>query len=237
MDTEILERLGITKNQALIYLSLLRLGSAHAQDIIRESGLHSSRVYDSLEKLEGLGLVSHVTKDFKKYFQAVEPEKLLDYIDEQKEALKQALPQLKSLEGMKKEEIHASVYKGKEGIKSILSTILREGQDIYILGAKGIIFSELKYFMPNFERERIKKKIRFIKLYDNSDRATISKNQLLSVGKILPPGSDSDAVVWIFGNKTAIIVWKEKYPSAFLIEKKEVAEAFRKWFQLMYARL
>ena len=170
MDTEVLEKIGLTRNQSFVYLSLLKLGSTTAQYIIKESGLHSSRVYDSLEKLQELGLASYVVKDFKKYFQAVEPEKLLDYVDEQKEAVKQVLPQLKQLEGIKKEEINASVYKGKEGLKTILSMILKDRQDWYVLGAKGLIISELTYFMPNFEKERRKRKIRIIRIFDSKEK-------------------------------------------------------------------
>src|SRR3989338_2798739 len=125
-----LEQLGLTKNQSLVYLSLLKLGSTTAQSIIKESGLHRSRVYDSLERLEDLGLVSYVVKDFKKYFQAANPEKLLDYVDEKKEIVSQLIPELKKLEGMKKEVINASIYKGKEGIKTIHSEMLRRQESL-----------------------------------------------------------------------------------------------------------
>ena len=237
MDTSVLEKIGLTRNQSLVYLSLLKLGSTTAQNIIKESGLHSSRVYDSLERLQDLGLVSHVVKDFKKYFQCVKPEKLLDYLDEQKEAIRQNLPQLKQLEGMKKEEINASVYKGKEGLKSILSMILKDKQDWYVLGAKGLIISELIYFMPNFEKERKKRKIRIIRIFDSKEKVSKYIKEPFDRWKILPIGLSSDTVLWIFGSKVAIVLWKEKYPSAFLIDKKEIADSFRKWFKFIYKKI
>jgi len=237
MDTTILEKIGLTRNQSDVYISLLKLGSASAQTIIRESGLHRSRVYDSLEKLQEMGLVSYVVRDFKKYFQAVKPEKLLDYIDEQKEAIRQILPQLKQLEGMKKEEINASVYKGKEGIKSILSMILKEKQDWYALSAKGLIYSELLYYMPNFERERIKRKIKYIRLFDSKEIQEKYIKHSLVEGKILPKDFSGETTLWIFGNKVTIVLWKQKYPSAFLIEQKEIADSFRKWFKLIYDKI
>ena len=40
--------------------------------------------------------------------------------------------------------------------------MLKEGKDVYVLGAKGLIFTEMPYFIPNFENERIKKKIKFV---------------------------------------------------------------------------
>lgn len=239
MSTIALEQLGLTKNQSLVYISLLKLGSTTAQNIIKESGLHRSRVYDSLEKLEDLGLVSFVIKDFKKYFQATKPEKLLDYIDEKKEIINQILPELKKLEGTKKETINAYVYKGKEGIKTIHSEMLKEGKDVYVLGAKGMIFKELPYFIPNFEKERIKKKIKFTLIYDKKEIKDFEKGivkRRLFEGKSFTYGFESKSVVNIFGNKVAIVLWKD-YPSAFMIDNKEIADSFRKWFNFIYKSL
>ncbi len=239
METTALEQLGLTKNQSIVYLSLLKLGSSSAQNIIKESGLHRSRVYDSLERLEDLGLVSYVVKDFKKYFQAAKPEKLLNYVEEKREIVNQLLPELKKLEGMKKEDINASIYKGKEGIKTIHSEMLKEGKEVYVLGAKGMIFKELPYFIPNFERERIKKKIKFTLIYDKKEIKEFEKSTIkrkLFEGKSLPHGFESKSVVNIFGNKVAIVLWKD-YPSAFMIEHKDVADSFRKWFDFIYKNL
>ena len=239
MQIKLLEQIGLTKNQSLVYLSLLKLGSTTAQNIIKESGMHRSRVYDSLERLEDLGLVSYVVKDFKKYFQAAAPEKLLDYVDEKKEIVSQLISELKKLEGMKKEEINASIYKGKEGIKTIHSAMLKEVKDVYVLGAKGMIFKELPYFIPNFEKERIKKKIKFKLIYDKKEFREFEKDKIkrkMFEGKSLPPGFDSKSVVNIFGNKVAIVLWKD-YPSGFIINNKDVADSFRKWFELMYRKI
>ena len=233
MDTKTLEEIGLTKNQSAVYISLLKLGSATAQQIMKESGLHRSRVYDSLEKLQQAGLASSVVKDYKQYFQAVKPEKLLEYIDEKKEAIKQIIPELKQLEGMKKEEINASVYKGKEGLKTIHSEMLKEGKDIYVLGAKGLIFSELQYFVPNFERERIKKGMKWVCLWDRKEVMKEVIKKPLSQGKVLPKGFESNGVANIFGNKVAIVLWKERYPTVFMIDNKDIADAFRKWFRLL----
>ena len=240
MDSTKLEKIGLTKNQSVVYISLLKLGSTNVQNIIKESGMHRSRVYDSLEKLQQLGLVSFVVKDFKKYFQAANPEKLLDYINEKREIVTQTLPELKNLEGMKKEEINASIYKGNEGLKTIHSEMLKEGKEVFVLGAKGMIFTELPYFIPNFERERIKKKIKFTLIYDKKEVKKYEKEivkRKLFVGKPLPSGFESNGVVNIFGDKVAIVLWKEKYPSAFLIENKDIADSFRKWFKFIYSKL
>lgn len=237
VNIEILENIGLTKNQALVYLSLLKLGSATAQSIMKESELHKSRIYDSLEKLQQKGLAGSVVKDFKKYFQAVPPEKLMNYLDEKRHRLKEELPKLKELESMKKEEINASIYKDKEGLKSIFSEMLKEGKDFYVLSAKGKIIDELKYYIPNFDRERKKKGMKYVCLWDSKKimKKAISKRDNI-IGKVLQKGYSSNTVVHISGDKVAIVLWKEKYPTGFMIDNKDVADSFRKWFNLIYKK-
>lgn len=237
MEINILEKIGLTKNQSMVYLSLLKLGSTSVQNIIKESGLHRSRIYDSLEKLQQKGLVGYIIKDFKKYFQASKPKKLLEYVEEQKEMVRSILPKLEQLEGLKKEEINASIYKGTEGLKTIHLELLKENKDIYVLGAKGLIFEELPYFTPNFERERIKKKLKFICLFDNKSIKDKWIKKELFEGKFLPPSFASNSVVNISGNRVAIVLWKERYPTAFMINNKDVSDSFKKWFELIYKKI
>ena len=234
MDTKVLRDIGLTTNQSEVYLALLKFGSATAQQIIKESGLHRSPVYDALEKLERQGLASSVIKDFKKYFQAASPKRLYAYLEEKKQELAKAMPELEKVEGMKKEEIHASLYSGKEGLKTIHAAMLKEGKDIHVLGGKGLIFSELEYFIPHFEKERIKKRIKWKVLCDSEKtREDVSKKRLVEA-KTLPKGFDSKGVVNIFGDKVAIVLWEERHPTGFMIENKDIADSFRKWFCLMY---
>jgi len=240
MDISLFEKLGLTKNQAVVYIALLKTGSVSIKSLVKESGLHRSRVYDALEKLEGLGLVSSVVKDYKRYFQASSPEMLLESLEEKKAMVRSVMPELKKFENMKREEMNASIYKGVDGLKTIHSEMLRSSKEVYVLGAKGLIFSVLKYFTPGFERERIKKKIKFFLIYDKKEIKKYEKEVVkrkFFEGKVFPEGVDSHAVVNIFNDKVAIVHWKEKYPTTFVIENKEVADAFKKWFMLIYKKL
>ena len=80
----------------------------------------------------------------------------------------------------------------------------------------------------------LEKKIKFLCLWDDEQAKKRASSQKLVSGRILPKGFQSDSVVNIFGNKVAIVLFKERYPSAFLIENKEVANSFRKWFELLW---
>ncbi len=240
MIEKMLERAGLTGNESKVYIALLKRGMCTAGTLVKESGLHRSRVYESLEMLSQKGLVGHVVKDFKKHFQAAKPEVLLDFLEERKKVLEEtgreiehALPQLRDMQNTKKEEIDGAVFKGKEGLKAIHSDMLKQGKDVWVLGAKGLIFTELKYFITGFERDRVKKGMKWRSLYDNADNFN-RINKPLFEKRMMPKGYESPGVVNIYADRVAIVLWKERYPTGFLIKNAQIADAFRKWFNMIW---
>ena len=85
MDTSILEEIGLSRTEAKVFLTMLEIGESKAGDIIRESGLQSSSVFNSINSLLKKGFVSYIKKSKVKYYKAVEPESILDYIELKKE--------------------------------------------------------------------------------------------------------------------------------------------------------
>ena len=80
-----LMRLGLTENEAKVYLALLEIGSTSAGEIIKKTKLHRNIVYDNLEKLIEKGLVSFVLIKNIKHFEVNSSHELWDFIDKQKE--------------------------------------------------------------------------------------------------------------------------------------------------------
>ena len=77
----------------------------------------------------------------------------------------------------------------------------------------------------------------WICLWDKEEYKKRMLNKSGIQGKVLPLGFDSNGVVNIFGNKVAIVLWKEKYPTGFMIDNKDIADSFRKWFNLIYQKI
>ncbi len=63
----LLESVGLTKNQALAYLELIKRQSTEASVLCEETGIKSSKIYGILSKLENLGLIVVETTKPKKY--------------------------------------------------------------------------------------------------------------------------------------------------------------------------
>ena len=87
MKEEILQSLGLTRNEINVYLTLLKMGSGLAGEITEKSGVHRRNVYDSIERLIKKGLVSFVIQNNRKYFHATDPNRFLGIIKEQKREL------------------------------------------------------------------------------------------------------------------------------------------------------
>lgn len=78
---DMLRSIGLTKYEAIVYVTLLSLGEASALDIVRSSGIPHPRVYDILASLNRRGLIEYTGGKPKKY-RAIDPEIALDVLKE-----------------------------------------------------------------------------------------------------------------------------------------------------------
>lgn len=163
MYTDLLTQLGLAKNEARIYEALLREGECSVGTIAIKSKVHRRNVYDSLQRLIEKGLVFEILEKHENHYQAVEPRKLLELVEEKKTLIKKALPDLEQLfSGTPKTE-QVFIYRGSEGWKNYLRDILRIGQPAYFIGAKGGWLDErIKHFFRNSSKKQKRRNSNFI---------------------------------------------------------------------------
>ena len=160
METEyVLQRFGLNKNEIKIYLCLLDLGEGQAGRISRETGIHRRNVYDATERLIAKGLVNYLLKNNKRSFSPVNPQKLLEEIEERQQQLKTVLPELEKRYSKDKKKEETSFYKGKDAVKTILEDQIKEGKEILVLGATGTASKKLPFYFKWYHEKRKAKKI------------------------------------------------------------------------------
>ena len=230
MNKKILERAGLSKGEIEIYLTLLKMGSSLVSKIAQETGLHRTNIYDTLEKLKEKGLVSYVIKENIKYFSASNPDKLMDYIKEREKEVASVLPELKSYMDFPRSESIVEVFKGKEGLKSVLKDILKEGKDYIVLEEEGYIQKVLPHFYPQFNKLMNKSKIKARVL--TKDVKKIAKRNRMQI-RSFPGFISFPSATAIYGNKIAIFVWHEPY-HAILIKSKQVSDSYRHYFNALW---
>ena len=236
LNLHILEEIGLTKNEAIIYLELLRLGSSLARNITRTTNMHRTSVYGCLQRLQKKGLVSVISYEEKTYYEASDPTKLLSLIKERETQLQSILPELKKIKGSKFHIPHeVQYYKGKQGLKTIFNDILITGKNYVGWGPEKRLEELMQYYFIHYIKKRIKKKIHVKIIYpEESKGLEHTQNPLLDI-KYISDTIDSPTAHRVYGDKVAILLLEEE-PLSILIRNKTIAESYKKHFNLLWEK-
>ncbi len=239
MDTKILKEIGLTETEIKIYLALLSIGATSAGKIVETTGIHRKNLYDALNKLIDKGLVTYVIENKIKHFQPKDPENLIRYLEEKKnkisekeKELEKEIPELKKKFQSLVPEIESEIYRGTEGIKTILKECLNY-KEVLFIGATGDVGERLPYFWPQYNKKRIKLKCKWkLLLIHEAKNKQITQSQYYEY-KILPKMLSGLNVIYIYGDYVANVLWLEK-PLAFVIKHKNLANNYRKYFDYLW---
>jgi len=241
---ELFQSLGLAKNEAKIYETLIREGDASVSIISEKSGVHRRNVYDSLNRLIEKGLVFEIIQSNENQYQAVEPKKLSEILSEKFENLDKALPSLEKLYLNTPSEYKVQIYRGKEGWKQYMRDIIQVNQPFYAISAKGVWLDErVKDFFPGFLKQIKSKKIEMYHLFDYE--VLRSKNPIVDyVGKkykFLPKAYSATSGINIFGDRVNIIhqhhlgqVGTKDEIIFTVIKNQNLADSYRTWFKFMW---
>lgn len=241
VSTNILKQIGLTDHEVSVYTELLRQGPSLASVISSKVNLNRTHAYDIIENLVQKGLIGYVLKNNKKYFSAMHPDKLIDYLQEkqkklqdQEEKVKQIIPELLAFQQPSPIRTKVEIYRGKEGIKNVFNDILKKAKQYYVLGATGKISEFLRFYYPHHEKDRIKKKIKLKILFNDELRnKEITLHRTYGEVQFLPKIYISNTPTLIYNDRVAILIWSE--PLAIVIESKEIADTYRNYFKLLWA--
>lgn len=160
---------GLTDKQARVYLSTLSLGPSTVQEISNASQITRSTTYSLIESLLEVGLMQSVEKNGKRLFTADPPERMIDMLQTEAEAisrrreiLERALPELAAVEHTHKTRPRVYYYEGKEGIRRLANRFEESEGDFFEI----VPLDVLREFFDEHEfedhRERLVKKHRMV---------------------------------------------------------------------------
>jgi sugar-specific transcriptional regulator TrmB len=244
MNREILEQIGLSKNEIKVYFALLELDQSSATPIIKKADIPYSKVYPTLDKLIGKGLVSFVIKNNVKYFQANNPENLIEFIDnkekqliEQKKEIQTLIPDLERKRKSAKEKQEALVFESLEGIKAAFNRILdtlEEGEEYQVLTlGKELEESKLITFFNNYHKKRIERKIKARLIANTSIKKIFLKYHKYKDMKLRYSNAQIPLGIFIYGENVMTFVWGDN-PAAFVITSKANAKAYKDFFEQLW---
>lgn len=160
MDIDSLIECGLTKNQARLYILLLKKPGLSAGEISKNLVIDRSFTYYIIESLIKKGLIySSLIKNTKIFFPE-KPNKIIEDIETQKNKAQLVIKELEKIKREKDKNSYVEIYEGKQAIKKYLSEIINS--DYFLTlggGGKLNIFNILKYEYPHYLKELKKSKI------------------------------------------------------------------------------
>lgn len=205
MYTEILNELGLAKNEGFIYVALVKQGGMGIAAIAVKSGVHRRNVYDSMQRLLEKGLVFEEIGDRENTYYAVDPHKLLEMVEEKRSKVESLMPELLKQFKASTSEQSVAIYRGIEGVKNYLLLLERERQPIYLFGATGASLSAkvshiFKRFITSFEKNKIPIHILYHSRVEYENPELIGHFGKTSHNRIIAKKFDSEGTYVVFGD-------------------------------------
>jgi sugar-specific transcriptional regulator TrmB len=243
MDSSDLERIGLNRNEAKVFLALLNSGPAIASELVKITGFHRNIIYDNLDKLVERGLVTYINEDGKRRFAIAPPEAMnamlerdFSELESRKAVVSALVPKMSAELAKSRQKQSAMIYRGAKSFKGLLREVINSGSYLgmgvsnastEILGAD---------FWNNFIMQVKKNKVRE-RLLLNSDFKLASlpiasprHTQL----RFLPSAANMVTEILIYSDKVAIMVYSDP-PIATVIQDEFARDSFTEYFEHLWA--
>ena len=235
MHEDQLRELGLTDNEVRIYLLLLQHGAMNPAEIAQRLGLHRGYIYDALERMQEKEVINSVLKTNKKYFQATNPENLVELLKLRLENFQKVVPDLMKLQQLTQEETSVEVHKGKRVYRTLLKDIIasvKQNDYVYLVGVdENVLLTEvepiyLRQYFNTIKGKNIKEKV----IVKKGAKKVIDPNVQHKEIEEKYIGKTEQV---IYGDRIALFILGTPY-YLIVIKNKEVADTYRKQFELLW---
>ena len=236
MNKDILKEIGLTEYEAEIYLTLLRHGQISAYELAEKTGLYRQATYDALNRLIEKGYVNSVKEGKIRLFRAIDPQVILEFLNEKTENYKQILPELTQINESSKQPLIVETYKGKNvvriALRDIINALKKNGGEVLCTAVdESVPFSQYQTICDQYERDMLHYGIKERVLIKEGTRGLFQKGT--SKYKKIQEKFFNQNPMQIYGDNVQIIVWGN--PDYLITIRNEgVAESYRKQFELLW---
>jgi sugar-specific transcriptional regulator TrmB len=238
--TPVLKAIGMDEKQASLYIAGLHMGTAPASDYAKATSFNRITAYQMLEELVRAGHFTMVKKERAKWYAPVSPDFLSLEAQKNADALKRALPELRSLSGAKFRKPHVRYFEGWEGVRHVYEDTLTAHTELLNYANSAVVRKHWPTYDTEYVAERVKRGIhlRGIAPDDATGKRVHGqdKEYLREIRLVSQKEFDFKNEIKIYDNKIAIISFGEDEKAMFgvIIESKEVAETQRQIFEMAW---
>lgn len=238
-----LTHLGLSEEEAKVYLACLEVNGGPVSVIARKAGVHRVGCYHTLENLLSKKLLSQFNRNGVKCFAPEPPEKLESIAQERVKLAKSLMPELKSLIISSGAKPKIRFYEGRDGVERVFNESLEaKGEILGYTNLKAVtdFFPE---FFKSYTRERLEKGIKTRYLSPNTVETVhvidpfLPKKydpnliEILLVNKEQFPFENE---ILIFGNTVGIVSLEKDELLGLLVESSTFAQTMKAVFDLAW---
>ncbi len=236
INKEILIKIGLTDYEAEIYLMLLRYRQLSAYELAEKTGMYRQVTYDTLNRLVEKGYANSVKEGKSQKYSVIHPDLILEYLNEKTESFKQILPSLIQMDKKAKEPLMVETYKGKSitriALRDIISRLKEKGGEVLCTAVdESVPLAKNKAIIEQYERDLLHYKIKERVIIKEGSKGIFQK-QTSQYRKIKEKFFNINPIQ-IYGDNVQMIVWGNP-DYLIIIRSKEVAEAYKKQFELLW---
>jgi sugar-specific transcriptional regulator TrmB len=237
-----LKEIGLSANEANVYLTMLNIGTNPASTIAKSINLNRSTCYTILNNLMQKGFIQKTIKNNITYFEPLKPNLIINKLRNKKRELDIKISSLTgSIEHLRKINEKSNnkplvvFFEDIAGIQNIMEDTLSSTEQLRAYASLSELTQLLPNYFPEYYKRRTARNIFVKAIYPANEDSYIHKlrdDDEYRCSRLIPPEFDFHLDILIYENKVAIISLKEKF--GLLIKSAEMAEAQKKIFDLIW---
>ncbi len=246
MKQNLLEKLGLNENEAIVYNLLLSEGPKTPPEVATATGITRANSYFVLQSLMGMKLVERKERKKKFLYSPLDPHTLGDIIGKEKreisekeQVLQAVLPELSSLFNLQSNKPSVSYFEGIAGVKTLYNdSLLQKPGEVLVFRSP----LDDDYLTKEFaEKQSLKMKSLGIKLRMISPETkpgvftTVNGEEMLREIRYIKKHL-FESEISIYNNRVAIVTYG-KTKVSMLVENKELTNTLRSIFELLWSTL
>ena len=232
---EELQKLGMTKSEALIFELLVKYGNISGSQLAKKSGIDRSTTYNLLASLNSKGFVSYLVKDGLKIYQISNPSNLRKFVEETAQIAESVIKQINETKQKSSSDSFVEIYEGKNAPKIMYHHYLSgKNQDFYTYGGYGKMFSTLDPEIKEYIKE-FKLRKNFLYSFISKDYPNLDRLKVIP-GKIKQTNFSSLPVGFTVGLNTVTFHIYEDESQVIMIKHPLIAKAMKELFELAWGK-
>lgn len=244
-EDQILIDIGVGRDEATIYNSLLERGSLKASELAKWTGINRTLVYKALENLESMGAVAKNDATSKvALYTALHPQAFADTLAAKRQAMERSannfqlsLGLLSSKFNLLSGKPNVQFFEGIEGAKRAVFDSLTAKTEVLTLLDTEVLDKTFADINAEYVKRRLATGIkkRIISTDTPESRSLASKDDTtLTAQRFVQSTSFAGTVVHIYDNKVCFATLDKQKTIATIVEDANISLMFKNIFEFMW---